>query len=61
MTTFLDLNGYELADDDDDEIAKMFEDLGAKAIDQSEFFGWVCNHARPVARPNVVQFGREDN
>jgi death on curing protein len=45
METFLQLNGFELQEDDDG-IAQMFEDLGAKAIGQGEFFGWVCNHAR---------------
>jgi death-on-curing protein len=46
METFLQINGFELLQDDD-EIAPMFEDLGAKIIGQGEFFGWVCNHARP--------------
>ena len=45
LETFLYINGFELLQDDD-EIAQMFEDLGAKVIGQGEFFGWVCNHAR---------------
>lgn len=46
MESFLNLNGYDLIEEDDD-IATMFEDLGARTIGQGEFFGWVCNHARP--------------
>jgi death-on-curing protein len=53
MTTFLDLNGYELIEDED-EISKMFEDLGAQLIGQGEFFGWVVNHARPRTQSKVV-------
>jgi death on curing protein len=53
LTTFLDINGYELVADDD-EIAQMFEDLGLKVLDQSEFFGWVVNHTRPKTLSNVV-------
>ena len=45
LETFLEANGYELVEDDDP-IAEMFEDLGKKVIDQSEFFGWVVNHSR---------------
>ena len=48
LETFLDANGYELLEDDD-AIAQVFEDLGSKVIDQSEFFGWVCNHSRERA------------
>jgi death-on-curing protein len=47
METFLLANGYELTEDND-AIAQAFEDLGGKVIDQSEFFGWVSNHARPI-------------
>ncbi len=46
METFLSANGYEFTEDND-VVAQLFEDLGQKVIDQSEFFGWVCNHARP--------------
>ena len=45
MLAFLDLNGYELRQRDD-EIAQMFEDIGSRVIGQGEFFGWVCSHAR---------------
>ena len=45
MLVFLDLNGYELRQGDD-EIAQMFEDIGSRVIGQGEFFGWVCSHAR---------------
>ena len=51
LETFLDLNGYDF-DQTDDEMADMFVSLAANHIDQSEFFGWVCNHAR--ARVRVV-------
>lgn len=47
MLAFLELNGYELVQTDD-EIAEMFEGLGRKVIDQGEFFGWVLDHARPT-------------
>jgi death on curing protein len=47
METFLDVNGYELLEDEDS-IGDMFDSLGEKTIDQSEFFGWVCNHAKPT-------------
>lgn len=50
LETFLEANGYELVEDDDS-IAQTFEDLGRKVIDQSEFFGWVVNHARQTAGP----------
>jgi death-on-curing protein len=53
MVSFLDLNGYQLIEDDD-AIAQMFEDVGAGIIDQGEFFGWVVNHARPAPTSNVV-------
>lgn len=53
MITFLDLNGYELMEDED-EIARMFEDLGAQIIDQAEFFGWVVNHAKVRSQSKVV-------
>jgi len=51
METFLIANGYEFSEDNET-IAKMLEDLGKKIIDQSEFFGWVCNHSR--RRTNLV-------
>jgi death-on-curing protein len=46
MVTFLDLNGYELVEDED-AIATLIEDTAAGVIEQGEFFGWVVNHARP--------------
>lgn len=48
LATFLDINGYELVEYHDQELAEIFEALGKKTIDQSEFFGWICNHAKPV-------------
>lgn len=47
LTAFLRLNGYEIREDHDEELAEMFELLGDRIIDQSEFFGWVSNHAKP--------------
>lgn len=46
VTVFLDLNGYELYEADDTELARMLIELGSDVIDQGEFFGWVCNHAK---------------
>ena len=51
LETFLEANSYELVDDGDS-IAQMFEDLGSKVIDQSEFFGWVVNHSRRIPEKN---------
>jgi death on curing protein len=48
LLVFLDLNGYELWEAHDTELAAVLEDLGNDTIDQDEFFGWVCNHARPA-------------
>ena len=44
MLAFLDLNEFEFYQTDD-EMAKIFAGLGEHVIDQSEFFGWVSNHA----------------
>ncbi|HEV3057061.1 MAG TPA: type II toxin-antitoxin system death-on-curing family toxin [Vicinamibacterales bacterium] len=48
MLAFLDLNAYEFHQTDD-EIEKMFVDLGDEAggVDQDRFFSWVCEHAMP--------------
>jgi len=54
LTTFLDLNGYELREDTETELADMLIDLGSRVIAQGEFFGWVVNHAS--RKPNVVTF-----
>ena len=45
MLTFLDLNGFEF-DQTNDEIAEAFERLGDKSLDQAGFIAWVCGHAR---------------
>jgi len=58
LETFLEANGYELVEDDDS-IAQIFEDLGLHVIDQSEFFGWVVNHAHPKRESKVVEIRRE--
>ena len=49
MEALLILNGYELRLSDD-EIAEMFEKLGADDIDQPEFFNQISTNAREVAR-----------
>ena len=46
VATFLELNGHELWESFDTELAEVFEDLGRRAIDQSELFAWVRDHAR---------------
>jgi death-on-curing protein len=48
MLVFLDINGYELRQSDD-EIAAIFEDLAQHHIDRWEFIGWVVSHARPIS------------
>ncbi len=45
MEVFLDLNGYEF-NQTDDEVADMLVELAAGVIEVGEFFGWVVNHAR---------------
>ncbi len=47
LAVFLDLNGYDLLESSETELAEIFEALGQKTINQSEFFGWVVGHARP--------------
>lgn len=48
MLTFLALNGYALAQRDD-EIATMFEQLGEDKVNQAQFFAWVIANVRPEA------------
>jgi death-on-curing protein len=50
LTVFLDLNDHELHEAAETELADMLIELGSGTIEQGEFFGWVCNHARP--KPN---------
>lgn len=47
MEAFLLLNGYELPLSDD-EMAELFEKLGADEIGQAEFFGQISQHARQI-------------
>ena len=54
LETFLDLNGYQFQQTDQ-EIEDQIVSLASGAIGQGEFFGWVCNHARPVDRSNVTE------
>jgi death-on-curing protein len=48
MEAFLLLNGYELRMSDD-EIAELFERLGAGGVSQVEFFELISRYATPVA------------
>jgi death-on-curing protein len=52
MLVFLEVNGWELSQDDD-EIAAAFEALGADAMDQEGFFEWVAKHAVPAQDTSV--------
>jgi death-on-curing protein len=47
MLVFLDVNGWEFAEDDD-AIADAFEKLGRNEWDQQDFFAWVAAYAVPV-------------
>ena len=47
MAVFLDQNGFELWEDDED-LAQMLEDLACGIVDQDEFCGWVVNHSKKV-------------
>lgn len=51
LTVFLDLNGFELHEAEETELADILIDLGSGVISQGEFFGWVCNHAKVKASP----------
>jgi death-on-curing protein len=46
LTVFLDVNGYELYEADETELADILIALGSGVIGQGEFFGWVLNHAK---------------
>lgn len=46
LTVFLDMNGYELYEAEETELADRLVELGSGVIDQGEFFGWVSNHAK---------------
>lgn len=52
LTVFLDLNDYDLHEASDTELADILVDLGSGCIEQGEFFGWVCNHAKPRSGDN---------
>jgi death-on-curing protein len=47
MEVFLEINGYELRQSDED-VEDMIVSLAANVIGQGEFFSWVSNHARPA-------------
>jgi prophage maintenance system killer protein len=53
MEVFLDLNGYELQQTDE-EIETMIVALAANTVDQGEFFAWVVHHIRPSAPASNV-------
>ncbi len=59
MTVFLEINSYELVDDDD-AIAQMFEDLGNGVVGQGEFFEWVSSHARALNATGLRQLEPRD-
>ena len=48
MLVFLDLNGFDFAQTDD-EVAEKFERLACRGIDQRRFFAWVSAHPRRKA------------
>lgn len=48
VATFLALNGYDLWEQSETELAEVFERLGSRSIDQGEFFEWVVNHVQPI-------------
>jgi death on curing protein len=48
MLVFLDINGYEL-EQSDDEIATMIEDLAQDRFDRAAFINWVVRYARPIS------------
>jgi death-on-curing protein len=55
MDLFLDLNGHELQQSDE-EIEEMFVSLAAGTTDQNEFFAWVTKYVKPAdGIPKVVQ------
>src|SRR4051794_20343803 len=50
LTVFLNLNRYCLNESHETELADILIDLGRRVLDQSEFFGWVVNHAKPLSQ-----------
>jgi prophage maintenance system killer protein len=46
MAVFLAVNGYELVEQSETELAEIFERLGSRAIGQGEFFEWVLSRVR---------------
>ncbi len=48
MATFLALNGFDLVEQSETELAEVFERLGSRRIGQGEFFEWVANHVQPL-------------
>ncbi len=46
LTVFLDLNGYDLIEAHDTELAEVLNALGSGEIDEGAFFTWVCERAR---------------
>ncbi len=51
LTVFLDLNGYDLWEASEEELAEVFEGLGRHTMDQGAFFDWVINHAKRREEP----------
>ena len=48
MATFLALNGFDLFEQSETELADVFERLGSRSIGQGEFFEWVADHVQPL-------------
>jgi len=46
MAVFLAVNGYELVEQSETDLAEIFERLGSRAIGQGEFFEWVLSRVR---------------
>ena len=53
LLVFLDPNGWEF-DQEDDDIASAFEALGSREMDQQQFFAWVAANA--VLTEGEVEF-----
>ena len=53
LTVFLDINGYDLREDHDMELAEMLVAVGGRTLGQGEFFGWVVNHAK-FRQPGLI-------
>lgn len=53
LLVFLDLNGYELRETSDTDLADALIALGTGTIGQGEFFGWVIDRCR-TKQPGLI-------